>query len=182
MQKFQKKGTTELVEAVCWDGTVDESFLKWAHTGGNSVPNSGGLHVELSTQFKGTLDVPVVRQGERPEGNWEQLSVTSASPGNWIVKNDRQELCVMSGEAFKAWFEPALDHALAYQACELMVRAMIAGEDPRSVNWMDLDNVYDMSKRVLGRDRVIEIYKQERPDHLESFMSDRAANECFGPR
>jgi len=182
MQQHQRKETLEPVEAVCWDGTVDDAFLGWLCNNDYGKPDSD-RRVRHSTEPRVTLEFSQVlpaQAGERDARG--QRARIVVSPGEWIVKSASHGLTVLSGAAFREQYERDPRDALAHRTCELMVRAMIVGEDPRSVSWSALDEVYENSKRVLGRGRVIEIYREERPEQLDSFLADSSAQECFGPR
>jgi uncharacterized protein (DUF1778 family) len=71
---------------------------------------------------------------------------------------------------------------LAARACEQFVRAMIAGDYPRSVSWTDLEAAYEVAKQAVGRERVIQFYAEDRPALLEDLLAAEAAEDCTGPQ
>ena len=54
----------------------------------------------------------------------------------------------------------------AMQVCTNLVAAYVYGEDPRSIDWADLDRCNALARQVIGRGAVKRLYKRLRPEVL----------------
>jgi hypothetical protein len=114
---------------------------------------------ELLKQLQGAVNDPsrlpaIVRQKAFGDALQSVYAIIAAKPSNASDHTTEDQL------------------ADAVRVCEDLVTAFIVGEDPASINWSSLDSCNELARKVLGQERVHELYKLYRPEQLPGYIDD----------